>query len=169
MLAVGEHCEACKVGTMAILDAELCWLDLTTEEEVEFGSHVVAKLRRPKNGIKALASLNFVKYRDLSGCWLTDDRVIWLEMILSEQAGEGARLLKQICRLARHKGLAICGCPSPVKPTAWPEGRPWLCNSNDLAAWYLRHGFRIVQNKSETRVWFVPPGLELSVQVHLVE
>ena len=153
---------------MAILDAERCWHDHTTEEEVEFGSHGVAKLRRPKTGMKALASLQFGTYQDFSGSWQIDDRVIWLSMILSEQSGDGARLLAQICKLARRHIVAICGCPTPMKPSTWSANRKWLGRNDDLASWYLRHGFRIVQNKSETRIWHIPPGLDLAVAAHLV-
>jgi hypothetical protein len=152
---------------MTILDAKQCWLDLTTEEEVEFGSLAALKLRRPKKSINALASLTFGEYKDLSGCRRCDDRVIWLDMIVSKRSGDGARLLKQICRLARDNGLAICGCPTPVKPMDWLEDR-WFCNDKDIVAWYQRQDFKIVQDASETRVWKLPPGLALSVQVQIV-
>jgi len=155
---------------MKLQDAEKLWLDQTEEEEVRFALFAEPKLlRRPRTGMKALAALHFGGYQDMSGTWITDDRVIWLQMIMSEQPGEGARLLGQICRLASGHGLAICGEPVSLKPASWDETRHWSGRVDDLIIWYLRHDFRVVQSKWRTRVWHVPPGLDLVVGIELID
>lgn len=155
---------------MTLLEAEKLWLDQTTEEEVRFELFTETRmLRRPNNGMKALASLFFGQYKDLSGRLITDDRVIWLGFIMSEQPGEGTRLLKFIRRLAWESGLAICGEPVPLKPASWGTQRPWSNDKSGLIAWYLRNDFHVLQNKWQTRIWYVPSNLELSVQAELVD
>jgi hypothetical protein len=154
---------------MKLQEAEQFWLDQTTEEEIRFGLFAEpCRLRRPKTGMKALASLIFGHYKDLSDQPINDDNVIWLGMIMSEKPGEGARLLGQICQLAWTCGLAICGDPVPLKPESWDPQRRWSGDRNDLIAWYLRNEFRIVQTKRQTRLWYLPPGIELAVQTELV-
>jgi hypothetical protein len=154
---------------MTLRKAEQSWLDQTTEEEIRFELFAEPRqLRRPKIGIKALASLMFGRYKDISGRTIEDDRVIWLALIMSEQPGEGARLLAEICRLARVSGLAICGEPVSLKPAKWDAKRRWSGDTNDLIAWYLRNDFRIVQTKWRTLLLYLPPGIELSVQTQLV-
>lgn len=153
---------------MTLQEAEQFWLNQTTDEDIQFALFAEPRrLRRPKTGMKTLASLVFGQYKELCNETIADDRVIWLAMIMSEQPGEGARLLGQICTLARASGMAICGEPVSLKPANWDLQRHWSGNNNDLIAWYLRNEFRIVQTKWQTRLWYVPPGIELSVQVQL--
>ena len=154
---------------MTLQEVEQHWLDQTTEEEVLFALFPEPRqLRRPKTGMKALASLIFGQYKSLSDETISDDRVIWLGMIMSEQPGEGAGLLGQICQLARRGGLAICGEPVSLKPASWDAQRSWSGDKNDLIAWYLRNEFYVVQTKWRTRVWYLPPGIDLSVHEQLV-
>ena len=126
-------------------------------------------LRRHNTGIKALASLVFGHYKDLSGSLISDNRVIWLGFIMSDQPGEGAPLLKLIRRLACENGLAVCGEPVALKPASWGTQRPWSNDKYSLITWYLRNGFHVLQNKWQTRIWYVPPNLEISVQAALMD
>lgn len=155
---------------MALMDAAQAWLTQTTEEDVRFETFPDAKLlRRPLSGVRALAALSFGQYIDMTDKVIDDDRVIWLGMIMSEERGEGARLLEQICRLARAHGLAICGDPVALKPAGWEPARPWMRSKHELIGWYLRHDFIVVQSKWRTRLWHVPPGMELLVQTQLAD
>lgn len=125
--------------------AETEWLAETVPEALNFcvvGSVAPMQLRRHLTIPGALAELAFGKSAFPRG--------IWLGMIVSEQPGQGRRLLDRIKLLADSHRLTIIGSPVPLKPTNWNQSRPWSDSEKDVTDWYVRNGFRAVAIDIET-------------------
>jgi hypothetical protein len=136
---------------------EAAWLAQSTEEEFYFAMfQEPALLRRSTLVTGALAKLRFGGYTSIDGEWLDDDRVVWLDMITSDVPGHGGQLLDALGRVLGQAGLALVGTPTPLKPRDWSRERPIHSRMEPLLCWYIRHGFRVVQNGSETRVILTP-------------
>lgn len=153
---------------MGLKQAERLWLSQTNDEEFYLDRFPKPKvLRRPISQIRALASLSFGRYKDLSDQIVEDDRVVWLDFIVSEEQGKGRLLLDKIKRLMDDHSLALCGEPIPLKPQDWTEGRVWMRKPDELISWYIRQDFKVVQTALNTRVWYLPHDLNLVVDVKL--
>jgi hypothetical protein len=94
-------------------------------------------------------------------------RAIHLEMITSECAGAGGKLLESITELAVRYGLAIIATPQPLKPKAWSHPREFEFSPHRLVLWYAKHRFRIVQDGKNTRVVFVPTEAALKTRFNV--
>ena len=158
----------CMTGSQNLETAEKSWLQDSQEEEFYFASFPEpGRLRRHKSFTGALAELTFGRYQGLDQQWVSDDRAVWLGMITSDSAGQGGRLLDALTRSFGKLGLWVIGTPTPLKPRDWDANRPFEYRVEKLICWYLRHGFKIVQNGSNTRVLHVPLASTLDVNFTL--
>jgi hypothetical protein len=129
------------------------WERNSTPEDFYFAQWVSPKpLRRSIHFPGALASLSFGGYMGLDNKWVDHDRVVWLEMIVSDVPGDGGRLLKALKINCGRCDLSLVGEPCALQPRDWAADRKWDHKPETLIAWYMSHKFRIVQNGSSTRV-----------------
>lgn len=144
---------------------EKAWLDSSTPEDFYFSLRpdVPKPLRRSTVIKGALAELTFGRYQDLDGSWVQNDVVVWLGMIVSEAAGAGSQLLEAICKGCGRSGLVLMGTPTPLKPRDWCRDEKFDFNQRRLINWYMRHGFRVLQNASTTRLVFSVQSSRLAV------
>ena len=149
--------------------AEKLWLEGSDEEDFYFSAFCQPKrLRRSRRFPGALSSLEFGKYEALNGEWVASERAVWLGIIVSIAPGHGGQLLDALAKgLGRH-GLALIGTPTAMKPRDWDETRSWDSRPATLICWYLRHGFRVIQSGSETRVAHTPLPHMLETQFSLI-
>jgi hypothetical protein len=115
----------------------------------------------------ALAALTFGKYEALDGQLVEDERAVWVGMITSDTPGEGGRLLDALTRCFGKLELALIGTPVALKPRDWDPGRAFEVRPEVLIGWYLRHGFKMIQSGSETRMVHVPRSAMLQAQFTL--
>jgi len=135
--------------------AEQAWLDDSVDEDFEFELFNAPKpLRRSNKFTGALADLIFGQYQDLSRQWVSDSSAVWLGMIVSDRAGQGGQLLDYLKVSLGKSGLWLIGTPSPLKPRNWNRGTPFVSDEKRLINWYMKHGFRVIQNRGETRVLY---------------
>lgn len=148
--------------------AEKMWLDTSQEEKFFFQRYPEpSSLRRSTKFPGALASLKFGEYQGMDNKWITNERAVWLGMIVSDSRGSGGQLLNALTRVFTRLGLSLIGTPTPLKPRDWDGSRPFDNKQENLICWYLRHGFRIIQNGSETRVVHVSKMSALDVSFTL--
>lgn len=149
-------------------EVEEAWLLCSAPEEFWFdGFQNPTILRRSNNFRGGLADLKFGRYQNMKGDWLDNDRVVWLSMIASDVPGSGAQLLQSITRVCGRANLAVVGTPTPLKPNEWDPSRHFDYSVNRLVQWYMKHGFRIIQNSHETRIIFAPTSSALTVDFSL--
>jgi hypothetical protein len=149
--------------------AEAKWLD--DSEEQEFFFELFEKpmqLRRSKSVPGAFAALKFGTYEALDGQWMDNQRAVWLSMIVSNKPGSGGILLNAIGRDFVRLGLALVGTPTALKPRDWDKSRPFNFREETLICWYLRHGFKVIQSGSQTRVVRSPTSGMLKSSFELV-
>lgn len=142
------------------------WEQSSTPEQFYFELwDAPTELRRSIKIPGALASLKFGKYKGLDGKWVDHDKVIWLGMIASDVSGHGGRLLDAIKLNCGRRGLVLVGDPVGPKPRDWAGDRRWDADPKVLVNWYMKHGFRIVQNGSTTRVVYSPLSSAMHVSL----
>jgi len=131
---------------------EEAWITGSDEEEFYFSSFPEPmKLRRSQKFPGALSALTFGTYQDLNDQWVQDDRVVWLSMIVSDRPGYAGRLLDALTLPLRQHGLALIGTPTALRPRDWDQSRQDRTHV-DLVGWYMRHGFKVVQSSTSTRI-----------------
>lgn len=149
-------------------EVEKAWIQSSESEEFWFDNFPISKtLRRSKTIKGGLASLEFGRYMDMKGNWVDNDQVVWLGMITSDIPGNGAQLLKSITRACGRANLAVVGTPTPLKPKNWDPIRPFEFDVTRLVHWYMKQGFRLIQDGHQTRVVFVPTSGALTVDFSL--
>jgi hypothetical protein len=150
-----------------LLAAEADWIKCSDAEYFFFElSHKPMVLRRSKRFPGALSGLIFGKYQGLDQQWILDERVVWLGMIVSDRFGSGGLLLSDLRKFVKTRGLSLIGTPNSLRPRDWDKARQPL-TQQELICWYLKHGFKIIQSGSETRIMFVPAPLKLAVTFEL--
>lgn len=144
--------------------AEAKWLAETTPEECHFELFEDPVVLRRMSFLDALGDLRFGGYFDLKSVWIDDPRVVWISMIAGLSPGHGRALLGKMVQLSMRHNLAIMATPSPLKLRNWPGAREYPRKQSDLVAWYLRQGFRVIQDAiGETRVFQVPSICDIDV------
>lgn len=147
---------------------EDAWLTASEPDNFWFETFNEPKsLRRSKNFPGALAELCFGRYQGFDGKWIEDDAVVWLGMIASDLEGSGGRLLGAIKKICGQANLAVMGTPTPLKPRDWNRSTAFDFDINRLIYWYMRQGFRVVQDGSSTRVVFARRSAALKVSFSL--
>lgn len=131
---------------------EEAWIANSDEEDFYFEAvPAPMKLRRSRRFPGALSALRFGSYQDLDDRWVEDPRVVWLSMIVSDRPGNASGLLDALTLPLRRQGLALIGSPTALRPRDW-DGTRKTRNDVDLIGWYMRRGFKVVQNSHSTRV-----------------
>jgi len=145
------------------------WIAQSTPEEVYFNifPNQPVTLRRSHHVRGALASLEFGAYQGLDGKWVADQRAVWLNMIMSDVVGDGGHLLDALTRMCGRARVVLIGQPNAMKPRGWDTSRPFDHAPEALIGWYMRHGFKVVQDGSSTRVIHAPLSSMLNVQFSL--
>jgi hypothetical protein len=103
----------------------------------------------------------------MQGDWVDNDQAVWLKMITSDVPGSGGQLLQSITRVCGRANLAVVGTPTPLKPKDWDPSRHFDFDVTRLVHWYMKHGFRVVQNNHETRIIFAQTSSALTVDLSL--
>ncbi|PPD06496.1 MAG: hypothetical protein CTY28_13045 [Hyphomicrobium sp.] len=146
-------------------ELKAAWLAGSDEEEFYFEAFSHPKLlRRSKSVTGALTQLEFGKYQNFRQEWIDDDRVVWLGMIVSDQAGAGTELLKKLTKQLARCGVSLIGTPTPLKPRDWAPDRPFEYRADKLIDWYRKLGFQVLPNGSEMRVVHLGMASRLEVE-----
>jgi hypothetical protein len=133
------------------------WERGSTPDEVYFETFVEAKpMRRSTTISGGLADLTFGSYKDLSGSWVEHQGVVWLGMITSDIPGAGSELLSALSKSCARLNLVMVGEPIALKPRDWDNARKFSYDSQRLIHWYMKHGFKVVQDPRSTRVVYSP-------------
>jgi hypothetical protein len=150
--------------TEILRQIEAAWLQDSEPEEFQFQMFKApATLRRSKSIPGGLAELAFGRYQGFDNKWIDDDAVVWLQMITSDVSGSGRQLLQAIMRTCGRANIAIVGTPAPLKPRDWDPSRPFDYGGNILTYWYMKQGFRVIQDGHSTRVVFASRSAALKV------
>lgn len=148
---------------------EEAWLTSSEPEDFPFAMFDQPKpLRRSTTIPGALAELVFGRYQSLDGAWAEHGGVVWLGMIVSDTPGDGGRLLTALRKACMKCDLAMIGTPTPLKPRDWEPERPFSYDEKRLTYWYMRQGFRVVQDGSSTRVVFASRSSRMKVNLSLL-
>lgn len=151
--------------TDGITRMEKSWLASSVPENFSFAMFKEPKpLRRSATITGALAELAFGRYQALGGAWVEHDRAVWIGMIVSDVAGDGGRLLAALRKACFQSNLFMAGTPVPLKPQDWDPARPFHYDATKLIYWYMRQGFRVIQDGSNTRVLLVPRSSTLRAE-----
>lgn len=142
--------------------AEEKWKEESCDESVCFPVVGPVQLRRSKKFPGALAALKFGTYKGMDKAWISDETVVWLAMILSDCPGDGGRLLNYVTKTLSKFDISLVGEPTASKPHNWSSSREWQPKS--LIGWYMKHGFKIVQDRNETRVIHI--GITSTISVN---
>jgi hypothetical protein len=166
----GENCMTSTDGlpatkTETLRQVEDTWLRDSEPEKFHFEMFAEpALLRRSKHIQGGLAELDFGRYQGFDKDWVDDDGVVWLQMITSDVAGNGQQLLQAIKTACGRANLAIVGTPSPLKPRDWDQSRPFSYDVDKLTYWYMKQGFKVIQDGYSTRVVFASQHSTLKVR-----
>ena len=131
---------------------EEAWRDGSDEENFYFaGFDQPKKLRRSRRFPGALTALTFGSYQDFDGHWVQDSRIVWLDMIVGDRPAYAGALLDDITSVLRKNGLGMIGSPTFLRPRDWSDERRGR-KDTELLAWYMKRGFKIVQNSQSARI-----------------